>query len=211
MEHSLRDNDFNHDLPPFGVISTWFGVVLVTLTAVGQLSKNPSGSSLTSPLVVSMEFILIAFILASFLFLVIQVRQSVRLSAIPLFINIGTLIIIRLVPFGHVLEDVRYEWHRRSFEKVAEMVETRELVADENGQAYLPANYSHLSVENGRIWIDPASDTTLIFFPTAVNSQDSFAGYLYRADGEPPQDSEFNGHWRYVTQKRPFWFFCVSY
>ncbi|MCP5099578.1 MAG: hypothetical protein GY943_28830 [Chloroflexi bacterium] len=211
MEHFIPEDDVNRDLPPLGVISTWFGVVLVTLTAVGQISGSSSGVSIAAPLVASMEFILIAFILASSLFLIVQAQQGVRLSAIPLFINVGTLIIIRLVPFAHVWEDMRYEWRQRSYEKVSEMVEAGELNADEIGVAFLPLKYRHLSAENGRIWISEQTDTTLIFFPIEINSQESFAGYLYRADGEPPQGGEFGGQWRYVTQKRPFWFFCVSY
>ncbi len=199
------------DLPGLSIISLWFGVVLIGITAVSHISRSSAHKSWAFPLTAGMEFILFAFILSSFVYLAYRAAQGVKLAAIPLAINIGTLMIVRLIPFTQVWEDMRFEWQAQSFERVADMVAAQELIPDENGIVTLPLRYRSLSSEKGQIWVMQEGTTTLIFFPVDIAAPRSFAGYLYRSDSLPPQGNEFGGQWRFVTQKRPLWFFCASY
>jgi len=212
MSYILVDEqEADRDLPGLSIMSLWFGVVLIGLTAVAHISRHSIHQSWAFPLTTGMEFILFAFILSSIIYLAYRVKQGVKLAAIPLAINIGTLIIIRLVPFSQVWEDVRFEWQAQSFERVANLVVAGELVPDANNVVTLPFRYRSLTSEKGQIWATKEDGVTIIFFPIDIGDPQSFAGYIYRSDNLPPQGDEFGGQWRFVTQKRPFWFFCASY
>ena len=207
----VDEQEADRDLPGLSIISLWFGVVLIGITAVSHISRSSAHKLWAFPLTAGMEFILFAFILASFVYLAYRATQGIKLAAIPLAINIGTLMIVRLIPFTQVWEDMRFHWQAQSFERVADLVAAKELIPDESGIVILPLRYRNLSSEKGQIWVTQEEATTLIFFPVDVADPHSFSGYLYRSDGLPPQGNEFGGQWRFVTQKRPLWFFCASY
>ncbi|VAW31223.1 hypothetical protein MNBD_CHLOROFLEXI01-2655 [hydrothermal vent metagenome] len=125
-------------------------------------------------------------------------------------INVGTLIIVQLVPFTDLWETMRFQWRISHYEAVTQMVEAGELLPNENGIITLPERYRYLSADNGRIWLQSEGETTTLFFFAERNAPRNFSGYLYRSDNTPPQLGDFMGRWRYMTQKRPNWCFCIS-
>lgn len=207
----LSDEDlYRPDFPSLGLFSTWFGVVLIGLTAVLQAGQSSRSGYWALPLVEGMKFVLLALILASLLYLPFRSDRGVKWAALPLAINVGTLIIVQLVPFTDLWETVRFQWRIGHYEAVVQLVEAGELLPNESGTILLPEAYRYLSADNGRIWVQTEGETTAIFFYTERNAPRNFSGYLYRSDNNPPQQGNFLGRWRFVNQKRPHWYFCIS-
>ncbi|MCA9916814.1 MAG: hypothetical protein KC445_02630 [Anaerolineales bacterium] len=211
MDHSLSSNDlYQPDFPSLGLFSTWFGVVLIGLTAVVHANQANQSGSWANPLVEGMKFVLLALILASLFYLPFRAERGLRWAALPLLINAGTLIIVQFVPFGALWEGARFRWRLGYYEVVAEMVENGELKPGENGLALLPERYRLLSPANGRIAIEPTEAGTAVFFFNEQSTPQNFSGYMYRSDNNPPAQAEFNGRWRHVVQKDTHWYFCIS-
>lgn len=206
----VSDDLYTPDFPSLGLFSTWFGAVLIGLTAVLQAGQSSRGSYWAEPLVDGLQFVLVALILASLFYLPFRAERGVKWAALPLAINIGTLIIVQLVPFADLWETLRFRWRISHYEAVAQMVESGELLPGESGLITLPEPYRYLSVDSGRIWVESDGETTAIFFFTEKNAPRNFAGYLYRSDSNPPQQGDFLGRWRYVSQKQAHWYFCIS-
>jgi hypothetical protein len=206
----LSDDMYRPDFPSLGLFSTWFGVVLIGLTAVLQAGQSSRGGYWAQPLVEGLQFVLVALILASLFYLPFRAERGVKWAALPLAINVGTLIIVQLVPFADLWETLRFRWRISQYEMVAQMVESGELVTGDSGMVNLPEAYRYLSADNGRIWVETDGETTAIFFFTERNAPRNFAGYLYRSDNNPPQQGDFLGRWRYVAQKQAHWYFCIS-
>ena len=211
MDHSLSSDDlYRPDFPSLGLFSTWFGVVLIGLTAVLQADQANRGSTWADPLVEGVQFVLLALILASLFSLPFRAEQGVKWAALPLAINVFTLIIVQLVPFADLWETALFQMRLGHYEAVAALVESGELVPGESGLIYLEEPYRYLSTDNGRIVVQTEGDTTAIFFFNERNAPRNFSGYLYRSDNNPPQQGDFLGRWRYVDQIRPHWYFCIS-
>lgn len=211
MEHSLGSDDlYRPDFPSLGLFSTWFGVVLIGVTAVLQAGPAARNGSWAQPLAEGMKFVLVALILASLFYLPFRSERGVKWAALPLAINIGTLIIVQGVPFGTVWETARFRWRQGHYEMVVQLVENGELTVGDSGTLLLPDAYRYLSPANGRIAIEKEGETTAIFFFTEHNAPRNFAGYLYRSDNNPPNQGDFMGRWRHVSQKRANWYYCVS-
>jgi hypothetical protein len=206
----LSDDLYKPDFPSLGLFSTWFGVVLIGLTAVLQAGQTSGGRYWAQPLVEGLQFVLVALILASLFYLPFRADRGVKWAALPLAINVGTLIIVQLVPFADLWETLRFRWRISQYEVVVQMVESGELLPGETGMVNLPEVYQYLSVDNGRILVETEGENTAIFFFTERNAPRNFAGYLYRSDNNPPQQGDFLGRWRYVAQKQAHWYFCIS-
>ena len=210
MNQTIRLEDgYRPDFPSLGLFSTWFGVVLIGVTAVLQLSQSRS-RLWALPLVDGLKFLLVALVLASLLYLPFRTEQGVKWAALPLAINLGTLIIVQLVPFADLGEAWRFRWRISQYEAVVQLVDSGELLPGESGVATLPDAYRHLSQDNGRIWVATDGDDTAVFFVTAQNGPGDFSGYLYHSAGNPPQQGDFFGSWRYVAQQQANWYFCIS-
>ena len=163
MSSSAIDNDHPvHELPTLAVLSIWFGVLLIGLTAAAQLFVEHNTG--TNPLVAALHFILIAFILASFVYLMLGTGQHVKVAAIPLLINVGTLIIVRFVPFVDLWESFRFQWHRQAYNEVVALVESGKVAVSDQGLGQLPPEYRHLSADGGQIMVSNAGGVTAIFF-----------------------------------------------
>lgn len=211
MDHSLSSDDlYRPDFPSLGLFSTWFGVVLIGVTAVLQTGRSDPGGSWADPLVEGLQFVLLALILASLFYLPFRAERGVKWAALPLAINVFTLIIVRLVPFADLWEAARFQMRLGHYEAVVALAEAGELVPGESGVIYLTDPYRYLSTDNGRIVIKTEGETTAIFFFNERNAPRNFSGYLYRSDNSPPQLGDFQGRWRYVEQIRPHWYFCIS-
>ncbi|MFQ5419067.1 MAG: hypothetical protein ACE5EY_01765 [Anaerolineae bacterium] len=199
-----------NEFPALGVFSVWFGVVLVGVTAVSRIFAANALDLEENPLFDSLYFALIALILASFLYLTLRVNNRIKQAAVPLIINLSTLLIVRFVPFGGLWQDLRFEWNQARYQAVVDLVESGKIQPNELGEIPLPWQYRRLSA-GGVIQVDTSDEVTKILFLTNSSSPTNFAGYVYHADNLPPKSGEFDGRWRYVAQQRPFWFFCASY
>lgn len=203
------EDGYRPDFPSLGLFSTWFGGALIGITAVIQLSQSHSRLWL-QPLVEGLQFLLVALLLASLFYLPFRADRGVKWAALPLAINLGTLMIVQLVPFADLSEAWRFRWRISQYEAVVQLVESGALLPGEGGVATLPDAYRHLSADNGRIWVESDGVATAVFFVTAQNGPGNFSGYLYHSDGRPPQQGDFLGSWRYVAEQQMHWYFCVS-
>lgn len=205
----LSDDMYRPDFPSLGLFSTWFGAVLIGLTAVLQMGQSRS-RIWAEPVVDGLQFLLVALILASLFYLPFRTDRGVKWAALPLVINIGTLIIVQLVPFADLGDAWRFRWRSSQYEAVVQMIESGTLLPGESGVVALPEAYRHLSVDNGRIWVESDGEATAVFFFTEQTAPGNFSGYLYRSDNNPPQQGDFLGSWRYVAQQQAHWYFCIS-
>lgn len=201
---------YSPEFPPLGLISIWFGVVLIGITAVSHIFLD-SSHLWNNPILASLQLGLVAFIFGSLLYLMLKAGENVKVAAVPLVINIGTFLIVRFVPFGGLWQEIRFQGNLLRYEEVVELVESGALPPDADSYAALPIRYHSLIDDGITIRIDTAEGVTRIFFYTSRHSSQSFSGYFYSSDNNPPQTGQFNGRWRYVVQKRPYWFYCSSY
>jgi len=200
--YEYDEEGFGPEFPALGLVSLWYGVALVALTAVAQIVQGTKETA-----VQSLQIGLFALILASGVYLVFRAGQGSLLPATaPLLINVGTLIIVQGVPFAVLWEDVRFQSNLTAYEQVIDLVEAGDLQPGADGYAALPFGYRRLSAD-GRILIDSSAGVTRIFFFRTLSAAGQ-SGYLYRSDGAPPQ-SEFGGGWTAVWAKRPFWYYCA--
>lgn len=209
----MSSYDYDHygpEFPPLGLISIWFGVILIGITAVAHLFLD-ADNLWNNPVLTSLQLGLVAFIFGSVLYLLLKAGDSVKVAAVPLVINLGTFLIIRFVPFGGLWQELRFQGNMLRYEEVVQLVENGALSPDADGYAVLPFRYRTLTNDGTTIRVDTNGDVTRIFFYTSRHAEQNFSGYFYSSDNNPPQTGEFNGRWRYVVQKRPYWFYCSSY
>ena len=202
---------YGQEFPPLGLISVWFGVILILITAAARILVTASAQISTTPFVTSLQLPLIALILGSFLYLIIHASFDVKKAAIPLVINLGTFLIVHFVPFDGLWQEARFQWRWNSYNAVVALVSSGEIQPDEHGIARLPHKYRFLSNDQGQILVEIQDEVIHIFFFTSRRTPQSFSGFLYRSDNNPPYTGEFGGRWRHVVEKRPHWFFCTSY
>ena len=211
MNQTLTSEEsYGAGFPSLVVFSTWFGAVAIGVTAVTYTAVGARNQAWLEPFVISIRLILVALVLASLIFLSLSLHEGIKLAALPLFINLGVLVIVHLVPFASLWEEIGFRWQYGSYMTVTNLVESGAIQPDETGVAYLPQNYRGLSADNGRIVILKENGTTAILFITQQYSPTQFAGYIYRSDNPPPQTGDFGGQWRVITPKRPQWFYCIS-
>ena len=212
VQLSVEDERYLHnELPSFGILSVWFGGFFVALTAVLQIVHQTIQPPWTRPLVMVMELILMAMIGGSILFLAINYQFGVKLVAIPLLVNVGTLLIVNTVSFDRMWENARFSSMAYGFEQVIEEIEENEIVADSNGNAVLPASLRYLSSNDSTIRIEQSDDVLTVLFFADYESPTQFTGYIYRSDGSPPPASMFNVDWRFLNQRATNWYSAVSY
>lgn len=212
MRHTTyyEEDVVNQGFPVLGIISVWFGVLIISLTAVGTTLTGGYDAAWTEPFVDMLQIVLVALILASFLYLFFPNKEDFKVATIPLFINIGTLIILRLVPFAALWEDARFQWYWSDYQNVVQMVESGEWVVDADGQLTLPPALQRLSPMDGRVRVYREGDQVSLFFSTHQLDAGLIAGYIYRADSRPPQAGQFGGQWQAIAPKRSHWFYGVT-
>ncbi len=197
------------EYPSFGIASAWMGAALIGLTAVSRITLNETITSWAYPLLSIGTWTGVVFTLVS----IVYVRHSstfrLKRNAIPLIINVSTLLIIQFVPFADLWQEVRFLWQRTYLDEIIALVESGQLQPDSSGFAQLPPKYDRLS-EDGRILIEQTGERTAVFFFTRYQSHWNYAGYLYSSNNALSLP-DFGGHWRTVEQKRPNWFICQSY
>jgi len=199
------------DIPVLGVVSLWFGAVLVGITSVASVVTFQSGG-ISGAIAIAETFriILFALILASIVYLAWQSGSgSLFVAAMPLLINVFTLIIIQFVPFAAVWEEINFQVNSNRLNKVVDMVESGQLQTNPDGSQALPFTYRGLSL-GGDIQVERSNGVTSIFFISSRQSANDVEGFIYRSDGQLPHD-EFGGKWRYVAEKRPLWFYCAKH
>lgn len=205
---SVYEADVRRGVPSLAIFSIWFGALLIAFSAITHLAIGERNQAWMDPFVNGLRFTLLALMLASIGFFFANSGDGIKTAVLPLFINLGTVIILLFVPFDSLWDQLRFRWEVPYYKQVAAMVESGAIPPDVTGTAFLPANYNHLT-ENGRIQIMQNGETTEILFIT--EQQDHyFAGYLYISDNTPPQTGDFNGQWRMILQKQAKWFYVLS-
>ena len=199
------------EFPPLGLVSIWFGVFLIGVTAAAHIFLDSPAQLWGHPLVSMLQLALIALIFGSLLYLLLRWSDTVKLAAVPLIINIGTFLIVRYVPFGSLWQEIRFQGNMNRYQEIVYLVESGQLQPDAAGYATLPLRYRSLTRDGDTIRIDVDGDVTRLFFYTRRASPQNFTGYYYRSDNNPPQPGEFDGRWRHMSQVRPYWFYCSSY
>jgi hypothetical protein len=209
MAQSVYESDVRREFPSLAVFSIWFGTLLIGFTAVTHLAIGERNQAWVEPFSTGLRFTLLALLLASIGFLAFNSQSGLKLAALPLFINMGTVMIILFVPFDALWEELNFRWQTPNYQAAAKLVETGAVVPDVTGVAYLPSQYQHLSADNGRIQIIQRAEATEILF-IQERQGSSFTGYIYVSDNSPPRTDDFNGRWRSVLQKQPSWFYVMS-
>lgn len=200
------DEPSGDGLPALGVVSSWFGALVIGVTAVAR--TTPAGQAALS-LVDSLRLILFAFVLASLIYLAVRGRRSVSTAALPLFINLSTFMIISFVPFDTLWQELQFQSRWQAYSQVVNMVEAGELQPDAAGRIMLPWQHRHLS-SSGEALVQQEDGAIRLLFFTWRSTPRSFAGYLYSSDNRPPAAGDFGGRWQTLMQKRPHWFYCVA-
>ena len=202
MSSYLHYPEERQEFPVLGVVSAWLGFGAVLATAVRRVTLTEPTKQWADPLLSIITIVVIALTLASALYVRYSSSVNLKLAAIPLFINISTLLVVYLVPFAELWQDLRFQWRWADYNEVVHLIETGQIQADAIGEVQLPDKYAYLSV-NGRIQINPQA--THIFFPTQTAPHNT--GYLYAANNQSPTD--WHDGWQYLVQKRPNWFLCA--
>ena len=171
-------DDYVPEFPPLGLISIWFGVVLIGITAVSHLFLD-AGHLWNNPILASLQLGLVAFIFGSLLYLLLKAGENVKIAAVPLVINVGTLLIIRFVPFGSLWQELRFQSNMLRYEEVVQLVESGALQPDADGYATLPFRYRTLTNDGATIRIHTSDGVTRLFFYTNRHSAQNFSGYFY--------------------------------
>lgn len=197
------------DVPTLVVVSAWIGAGLVLVTAVTHIFSFPDSGSAANSLGQSAQFLLSALILASLAYLAWRSGEGLSVAALPLLINLSTLIIVNLVPFASLGQTLRFHWYAPAYTAVVRLVESGELTSDSTGFASLPPAYRHLST-GGRIMVQHTPERITLFFFTRRFSATAFAGYMYRSDPSVPRSGDFGGSWQELRPERPYWFYCLS-
>ncbi len=211
MNQTLTSEEtYGAGFPSLVVFSTWFGVIAIGVTAVTYTAVGARNQAWLQPFATSIRLILVALVLASIIFLSLSLHEGIKLAALPLFINLGVLVIVHLVPYASLWEEIGFRWQYGNYTAVTNLVESGAIQPDETGVAWLPQRYRHLSADNGRITILNDNGTTAILFITQQYSPTQFAGYIYRSNNTPPQTGDFGGQWQTIIPKRPNWYYCVS-
>ena len=194
------------ELPVLVVVSAWLGFGAVVATAVRRIIITKTTTLWADPLLSLITVVIIALTLASALYIRHSGTINLKLAAIPLFINISTLLVVYLVPFAELWQDLRFQWRWRDYHEVVRLVESGQIQADATGQAPLPDTLAYLSV-NGRVKISHQATTTHIFFTN--QSRNHTTGYLYASNNQLPNSATWHDGWQSVQQKRPNWFRCT--
>lgn len=199
------------ELPPFGIISIWFGALFVGVTAVTQIIYQTIQPLWARPLITVLELFLLALIVISTLYLAVNHQFGIKIVAIPLLVNIGTLLIVHTVAFDRMWENARFSSMSYGLMEIVEQVENNELPVDSQGYAILPLGYAYLSAHNDMIRVDRSDGVLTILFYANYDSPEQFTGYIYRSDNSPPPSSIFNVQWRFLNQRKVNWYSAVSY
>ncbi len=202
----LFDEQTGGSLPALGVVSAWFGALVIGVTAVAHVARTDKTAL---PLVDSLRMILFAFVLASLIYLAAQGRRGVGTAILPLFINFSTFIIISFVPFGALWQELQFQWRWQAYNQVVDLVGSGAIQPDAAGVITLPWQYDQLS-SSGEALVTQAGEVTRILFFTHRSSPHSYTGYLYSSDNRPPATGDFGGRWQTLVQKRPYWFYCAA-
>jgi hypothetical protein len=196
------------EFPVLGVVSAWLGFVAVIATAVSRITTTDQTRVWANPILSVVTVSVIALTLASIIYARYSGLFNLKMAAIPLFINLSTLLIVHLVPFAELWQDLRFQWRWSHYDEVTDLVETGRIQPDATGWAQLPTQYAYLS-ENGRVKVSRHNNATHIFFTVHSTKSQHISGYLYASDNQLPTSAEWQAGWQYVVQKRPNWFWCT--
>lgn len=189
-----------------GVFSIWFGAVAVATTAVIAIAYPAQASHL-----VLLHLVLGGLTLTSVLFLAARLRDGVWLAAVPLLVNLGTVLLIATVPFATSWQTLSFRWRQASYTAMTVWATEQPAVGQataENSTAILPLPNSsrHLSMD-GNLYVWAQGDTAVYFFPSTQASS-HISGYLYTSAATITAPNGLA--WQQITPYGRGWYYIVS-
>ena len=153
-------------------------------------------------------FILVTMIVAAVYFFINYKLKGV-ITALPLLIQLISLLILIFVPFTAIILKIDYNCNLEERQKVVSMIENGELALGKNGLIQLPPDLKHLSKGGGEIMVDRKDGTLKVLFFTFRGILDSCAGWAYRSEGEPNRN-DFNQDIHEWKKMKENWFYISS-
>ena len=160
---------------------------------------------------------LVAFLgvgFATMIYLIVSKQPSRVRTSIPFIIQLVTLVLILTVPFNALAVEWNDRAHRVKRENVVQMVQEQQLQPNVRHNAALirlPSEYRHLSRGGGEIVVHGIGDNLQVLFFTYRGLVDNMAGFVYSADGRPPDDLDFGiTKLLEIKQFSPNWYWFSS-
>ena len=128
-------------------------------------------------------------------------------TLLPLTIQVAASLVIVFVPLSSVTMKLDFRLHQAERERAVELLRAGALPPpNEYGLVALPLAMRHLSRGGGDIIVE---DEGVLFF-TVRGVVDNFSGFVYRADGMPPDPGAFGGDPLETTRMNARWFYVES-
>ncbi|WP_020619407.1 hypothetical protein [Paenibacillus daejeonensis] len=131
---------------------------------------------------------------ATLVYLIVSKQPSRARTGIPFIIQLVTLVLVLTVPFNALAVEWNDRAHRAKRETVVQMVQEDQLqpnVGHNPALIRLPSDYRHLSRGGGEIVVHEIDDNLQVLFFTYRGIIGSMSGFVYSADGSPPDDLAF--------------------
>lgn len=144
----------------------------------------------------------------SLIYMVITIRKSKFIAAIPFFISLGILMIAFFFPFTKLSINYDFTSNLNERTKIIEQIQSGQLRNNQN-IIRLPADSAHLSKGGGEVLYEKYESSTSILFFTFRGILDNFSGFIYRSDDKEPS-TDFNSDFAQIIKLRDHWFWASS-
>ncbi|MFS0725727.1 hypothetical protein [Paenibacillus sp. 1P07SE] len=131
---------------------------------------------------------------AALVYLILPGSRKRRQKLAPLGVQAVAGVLALVVPFTAISLQLDHRSHRAEREAVVQMIAEGQLQpnVDYNPSLIrLPEGYRHLSSGGGEIVAHQIGDNLQVFFFTYRGMIDNMAGFVYSADGSPPDEERF--------------------
>jgi hypothetical protein len=157
----------------------------------------------------AMDYVFLASILVSVFALVRRMRLDKWRAAVPLLVNLLTLLLATGVPWTSLYLDYLWWHNERGYSEVVRLVQAERLKPAKGSDGVkLPAQYSGLSTD-GAIGVEGSGASATVFFTTFEGILGHFSGYIYVPRNVKPPVAG-HGDWDQVILKKPHWYFVAS-
>jgi hypothetical protein len=143
-----------------------------------------------------------------------QRKKEVMNAALPLGVNVVTVLLVVFVPFTRLTIAFDFRVHCATRTEVARDVLAgkyeKEIKHRGSGDLIpLPGRLFYLS-SGGEIVRERRGNDTLILFFSFRGVLSSFSGFVYSPDDRPPENGDFNARFSEIDRLRQNWFWVSS-
>lgn len=160
-----------------------------------------------------MGVVFLAVLIWSIRHFVINVKKLKYKVAIPMTINLITLLVVIFTPFTDIMLNLDFKLNLKDREKVVSMVQSGELkpnVSYNESLIELLDKYKHLSQGGGEIIVHKDGERFKIFFYTFRGVIDNFSGFAYISDESRLLKTDFEGDFEQIKKEKEHWFWGAS-